>query len=70
MSKNEALYYDTLKRITQFDSVEYMRKNSEKVYGLYFEEALEMAYENLIQLARLSIIGKRRPKAKAATEAR
>lgn len=37
-----------LVRITQYDTVERLRRNSEKSYGLPFEEALEMAYENVI----------------------
>jgi hypothetical protein len=36
-----------LKRIKNYDSPEKLRRNSEKEYGLEFEEAIEMAYENM-----------------------
>lgn len=55
-------YFDALKRITQFQSVEWLRKNSEKAYGLTPEEAIEMAYENIAVLAKVVIRGERRPK--------
>lgn len=56
----EALYYDTLKRIASYDSPERLRKRSERDYGLPFEEALEMAYDNIREEARLAIRGKRK----------
>lgn len=54
-------YWDALKRIASYDSVEYLRKKSEKVYGLSVAESLEMAYENVIEEAKAAIRGKRRP---------
>lgn len=36
-----------LKRIKAYDSVEKLRRSSEKNFGLEFEEAIEMAYENM-----------------------
>ncbi len=59
---NNADYYDALRRITQYDSVERLRKRAEKDYGLSPEEAIEMAYENVKAEAEQAIKGKRRPK--------
>ncbi len=58
---NEQRYYDALRRITQYQSVERLRKHSEKDWGLNFEEALESAYENVIDDARRAVKGRRRP---------
>lgn len=55
------LYFDVLKSISKADTVAFLRKHSERQYGLPFEEALEMAYENLIAHARLAVQGRRRP---------
>jgi hypothetical protein len=60
---NEQLYYDTLRLITRYDTVERLRKRAEKDYGLSFEEALEYAYENIKGDAERAIRGKRRPRA-------
>ena len=65
MPSNEQLYYDALKRITHYSSVERLRRGSEKSYGLPFHEALEYAYENVIGEAERAIRGKRRPKDQA-----
>lgn len=32
----------------KFASIAYLRKNAQRDYGLDYEEALEMAYENLL----------------------
>lgn len=61
---NELLYFDVLKRITRYQTVERMRRKSESDWGLPFEETLEMAYENVITEAKNAIHGKRRPKTK------
>lgn len=56
--------YDALKRITQYDQPERIRKLAEKAggyMGLDADEAIEMAYENVIQEARSAIRGMRRP---------
>lgn len=55
-------YYDALKRITKYQTVQQLRRNSEKEYGLSFEEALEYAYENVKEEAIRVIKGKQRPK--------
>lgn len=55
----EIKLYDTLKRITQYQSPDRMRKSSRKDWGLDFEEVLEMAYENLQSEAKRAIHGVR-----------
>jgi hypothetical protein len=66
MSKeNEQRYYDALKRITLYQSVERLRRSSEKEWGVGYPEALEMAYENIKSDAERAIRGKRRPKLQA-----
>lgn len=59
--KTQIRLCDALKRIASFDSPEWMRKNAERAYGLSPEEAIEMAYENVIEEARSAIKGIRRP---------
>lgn len=59
---NEQIYYDALKHITQFYSAEKILRDSEKLYGLFGEEALEGAYENIQHIAKSAIKGKRKPK--------
>lgn len=54
--------YDTLKQISKFQTLEQLQRNSEKQYGLEYNEVLEMAYENIINGAKLTIKGIRRPK--------
>ena len=41
------LMLNTLKRIKAYQSPEKLRKDSSKDWGLDFEEAIEMAYENI-----------------------
>lgn len=55
------LYFDVLKRITRYDSPDRLRRSSEKDWGLPYEEAMAMAYENIQNEARLAIKGHRRP---------
>lgn len=59
---NEQIYFDALKRITRYQTVEQLRRKSQSDWGLPFEEALEYAYENVVQEARNAVKGKRRPK--------
>ncbi len=61
---NELRYFDALRRITQYAKPESLRRSSERQYGLPYEEALEYAYENVIQEARNAIHGRRKPKEK------
>jgi len=51
--------YSALSHIAKFDSPERLRRHSEKDYGVSYEEALEMAYENVLQVAKNAIKGLR-----------
>ena len=53
--------YDALKRITQYDNAERLRRRAEKDYGLSGDEAIEMAYENVLKEAKQAIKRKGRP---------
>lgn len=60
MKKNELLVrlYKALKKISQgYQTPVQLRKNSEKQYGIGYEESLEMAYENLQAEAKEAIKG-------------
>lgn len=57
----EQEYFDALKRIASFQTPEQLRRTSEKQYGLNYEEALEMAYENMLHAAKDAVKGRRRP---------
>ena len=58
---NEQRYFDALKRISLYSSVEDLREHSEEEYGLDYEEALEMAYENIIWEAKSALGKNKRP---------
>lgn len=51
----------TLKEISKYQSPEKLRRQSEKQYGLSYEEALEMAYENVIEAAKRAVAGIKKP---------
>ena len=54
--------YEALRRISKdYQSSEQLRRASEEEWGLSYEEALEMAYENIQNEARMAIKGMRRP---------
>lgn len=57
----EQRYFDALKQITRYQSVEAFSKNAESRWGLEASEAIAMAYENILIVARQAIKGKRRP---------
>ena len=60
---NEQRYYDALKRISKYDSVERLRRDHWNVWGCeHPEEVIEMAYENVIAEAKVAIRGRRRPR--------
>lgn len=42
-----------------FGTTEWLQGNSEKEYGLEYEEALEMAYDNIQDVARQAVHGVR-----------
>jgi len=56
--------YQALKRISQYELPEKLRRNAERDYGLDYEEALEMAYENVLHEAKSAIKGMRLPQRK------
>lgn len=58
---NELRYYSALKTIKAFSSLERLRRDAEKQYGLSYEEALEMAYDNMQIVAANAIRGERAP---------
>mgnify|MGYP001610757728 CR=1 FL=1 len=59
----EARFYVALKRITAYMTPAQLRRDSEQQYGLDHAEALEMAYENVIEEARTALRGYRKPRA-------
>lgn len=61
MSTREQRLYDALKRITAYMPPEKLRRQAERQYGLEPDEAIEMAYENVLQEAKNAIKGMRRP---------
>lgn len=58
---NELRYYNALRRILSYQTIARLRKHSERDWGLSFGEALEMAYENVMEDARRALKGKRKP---------
>ena len=66
--ENEQRYFDALKRITLYYSVDQLRQCCQREYGLEFEEGLEMAYENVIQEAHNALRGRRRPRLPVARD--
>jgi vancomycin resistance protein YoaR len=59
--EREQKLYDALKRITAYMAPDELRRVSEKKYGLGGDEAIEMAYENVLEEARRTIKSMRRP---------
>lgn len=56
-------YYDALRRIAHdYASPEELRRTAERRYWLNGDEAIAMAYENVMEEARVAIHRKRRPK--------
>jgi len=45
--KHHGIMFSALQKISLYMKVEEIREGSEDEYGLEFEEALEMAYENM-----------------------
>lgn len=66
----EARFHDALCRITAYMSADRLRRDTERVYGLGYEEALEMAYENVIGEARSALHGYRRPRKQSVSKDR
>lgn len=55
-------YYDELTAIAHYLPSEKLLKQSERLYGLSGPEALEMAYDNMLNTAKNAIKGRKRPK--------
>jgi hypothetical protein len=52
LSKENDILRQYLRRIASYQTVERLRNHSERDWGCSFEEALEMAYENVITEAK------------------
>lgn len=53
--------YDALKAVAQCDTPDQLKRDSQNEYGVEYDEALEMAYENVRQIARNAVRRMRRP---------
>jgi len=60
---DEQEYYDALALIASMDSCDQIGEDAQSEYGLEYDEALEMAYENAKEIAQAAIRGKQRPNA-------
>lgn len=49
----------SLRTIIKYESLDALRRNAEKVYGLSYHDTLEMAYENIKQEAKIGARGVR-----------
>jgi hypothetical protein len=49
----EARFHAALKEIANYMTTAQLRRESEKRYGVSYEEGLEMAYENVVGTATL-----------------
>ncbi len=58
----EKRLYAALYRISKYQSIASLRRYAERDYGVGAEEAIEMAYENMIEDAKRAIKGIRKPK--------
>lgn len=54
-------FYDALKRIASYTPPDKLRRTSQKDYGLDGDEAIEYAYDNVINDAKAAIKGMCRP---------
>lgn len=61
----EIKLYTALRRIADYMPPDKLRRAAERKYGLSEDEAIEMAYENVLSEATAAIKGVRRPKASA-----
>jgi len=57
----ERRLFDALKRIASYQTPDQLRRGSRKQYGLEAEEAIEYAYENVLEEAKRATKGLRRP---------
>jgi hypothetical protein len=49
--------FDALQRISQYEDLENLKANADEDYGLDGNEAVEMAYENVLYEARQGLRG-------------
>ena len=61
ISSDYAAMYTALRRIESYMPPEKLRRQAEKKYGLEPDEAVEMAYENVISEARIGLRGAKKP---------
>lgn len=59
---NELRYFSALKRIAAYQTPEQLQRNAVKQYGLNADDAISMAYENVLEEAKSAVRGKRAPK--------
>ena len=59
--RDYAQMYNALKRILAYQSLEQLRRRSQREYGLDSGEAIDYAYENIQGEARAGIKGVRKP---------
>lgn len=57
----ERKFYEALKAIASYESPDKLKRTSWENYGCEPEYAVEMAYENVIEEAKLAIKGVRKP---------
>lgn len=66
MTKTEKLQFlqmlVALKRISKYSSVQQIQRHSQRLYGLQSDEAIEMAYENVIAEAKAGMKHVRMPR--------
>jgi hypothetical protein len=60
---HEERFYQALKEIASYMTTAQLRRDSEKRYGLSYEEGLEGAYENVVGTAKWALKGYRRKRA-------
>lgn len=58
----EIRLFGALKRIARYETAERLLKHGEAAYGISGREALEMAYENMLEEAKRAVKGIRLPK--------
>jgi hypothetical protein len=56
----EARFHAALKEIANYMTTAQLRRESEKRYGVSYEEGLEMAYENVVGTAKWALKGYRK----------
>jgi len=65
----EHRFYAALKEIASYMTTGQLRRESEKRYGLSYEEGVEAAYENVVGTAKWALKGYRRKKATGGNHA-